>query len=407
MCLLDCRAAFRDSVLSHQMPAGIRLMKSSGTSRSPAALQNSRRVVVKIGSSLLVEPGGTHLNRAWLESLASDVAALRARGQEVLIVSSGAIALGRRRLELPAGRLRLEESQAAAAVGQIRLAHAWTEVLEQHGLTVAQLLLTLGDTEERRRYLNARGTVATLLRLGAVPVINENDTVATSEIRYGDNDRLAARVAQMVSADCLVLLSDVQGLYTADPARGAGATLIPEVRAITPEIERIAGGVTSDVGTGGMATKVAAARIALSAGCAMCVSTGRERHPLRRIEQHMPCTWFIPDTTPLAVRKQWIAGALQPAGELHVDAGASAALKRGKSLLPAGVTRVTGRFQRGDALVVRDPDGREIARGLSAYSSVDAGRILGRRSGEIEALLGFRGRDEMIHRDDLVLTDRS
>ncbi|HSN71462.1 MAG TPA: glutamate 5-kinase [Steroidobacteraceae bacterium] len=378
----------------------------SGSTRSAGAgvLARTRRVVVKIGSSLLVDAANGRLNRAWLESLAADIADWRARGREVLVVSSGAIALGRRQLQLPAGRLRLEESQAAAAVGQIRLAHAWKEVLEHHQFTVAQLLLTLGDTEQRRRYLNARSTVGTLLRLGAVPVINENDTVATSEIRYGDNDRLAARVAQMVSADCLVLLSDVDGLYTADPGRDPSARLIGEVHAISPEIERIAGGVSSDVGTGGMATKVAAARIALAAGCAMCVSTGRERHPLRRIESGAPCTWFLPDATPRAVRKQWIAGALKPAGELVVDAGACAALKRGKSLLPAGVTEVVGRFDRGDALIVRDAEGREIARGLSAYSSTDAERIRGRRSGEIEALLGFRGRDEMIHRDDLVLT---
>jgi len=367
------------------------------------ALTGARRVVVKIGSSLLVEPATGRLNRVWLDTLAADVAAWRTGGREVLIVSSGAIALGRRTLKLPAGRLRLEESQAAAAVGQIRLAHAWKEVLEQHGLTVAQLLLTLGDTEQRRRYLNARSTVLTLLRLGAIPVINENDTVATSEIRYGDNDRLAARVAQMVSAEALILLSDVDGLYTADPGREAGASLIREVRAITPEIERIAGGVSSDVGTGGMATKVAAARISLAAGCAMCIGAGRERHPLSRIDGGAACTWFLPDASPRAVRKQWIAGTLKPAGELSVDAGACAALRRGKSLLPAGVVRVSGQFDRGDAVIVRDPDGREIARGLSAYSSVDAERIVGRRSNEIEALLGFRGRTEIIHRDDLVL----
>jgi glutamate 5-kinase len=371
------------------------------------ALAKARRIVIKIGSSLLVEPASGRLNRVWLDTLAADVAAWRDGGREVLIVSSGAIALGRRTLKLPPGRLRLEESQAAAAVGQIRLAHAWKDVLEQHDLTVAQLLLTLGDTEERRRYLNARSTVVTLLRLGAIPVINENDTVATSEIRYGDNDRLAARVAQMVSADALILLSDVDGLYTADPGRDPGARLIPEVRAITPEIERIAGGVSSDVGTGGMATKVAAARIALAAGCAMCIAAGREQHALARIDTGAPCTWFVPETSSRAVRKQWIAGTLQPAGELSVDAGASAALRRGKSLLPAGVVRVTGRFDRGDAVIVRDPDGREIARGLSAYSSIDAQRILGRRSGEIEALLGFRGRAEMIHRDDLVLMSES
>jgi glutamate 5-kinase len=237
-----------------------------------------------------------------------------------------------------------------------------------------------------------------------VPVINENDTVATAEIRYGDNDRLAARVAQMISADCLVLLSDVDGLYTADPTRDATAQFIPEIRAITREIERMAGGSASAVGTGGMATKVAAAKIAVSAGCHMCVALGRELHPVRRIEEGARCSWFYPSATPATVRKQWIAGSLQPAGELYVDAGAAAALSRGKSLLPAGVTRVTGRFERGDALIVRDPEGREIARGLSAYSSADAEHLRGRHSNEIEAVLGFHGRDEIIHRDDLVLT---
>ena len=367
-------------------------------------LTQARRVVVKVGSALLVDAGTGQLNRTWLETLAADVHALRSRGQEVLLVSSGAIALGRRHLGLEPGRLRLEESQAAAAVGQIRLAHAWKDVLEQHGHTVAQILLTFGDTEERRRYLNARSTLGTLLRLGAIPVINENDTVATSEIRYGDNDRLAARVAQMMSADCLVLLSDVDGLYTADPTRDPSAQFIPEIRRITPEIERMAGGASSAVGSGGMATKIAAAKIAVTAGCHMCVAAGRETHALKRIEEGVRCSWFYPATTPATVRKQWIAGTLKPAGEVYVDAGAASALRTGKSLLPAGVTRVAGRFERGDALIVRDPEGLELARGLSAYSSDDVQRLQGRRSAEIETLLGYRGRDEIIHRDDLVVT---
>ncbi len=353
---------------------------------------------------MLVERSTGQVNRVWLETLAQDIKHLRERGQEVLLVSSGAIALGRRQLGLAPGKLKLEESQAAAAVGQIRLAHAWTEVLEQHGLTVAQILLTFTDTEERRRYLNARSTLATLLRLGSIPVINENDTVATAEIRYGDNDRLAARVAQMISADCLVLLSDVDGLYTADPSRDPAARFIPEVRGITAEIEAMAGGVSSDVGSGGMATKVAAAKIAVSAGCHMSVSLGKELHPLKRIEEGARCSWFYPDANPATVRKQWIAGTLKPAGELTIDAGALLALNRGKSLLPAGITRVCGRFERGDAVLVRSLEGQEIARGLSAYSSVDAERIRGRQSSEIEELLGYRGRDEMIHRDDLVIT---
>ena len=367
-------------------------------------LRSARRVVVKVGSALLVDAATGRLNRGWLAALAEDLAGVRRGGQELVVVSSGAIALGRGPLQLAAGRLRLEESQAAAAVGQIRLAHAWTEVLEQTGLTVAQVLLTLGDTEQRRRYLNARGTLFTLLRLGAVPVINENDTVATAEIRYGDNDRLAARVAQMLSADCLVLLSDVDGLYSADPARDADATLIQQVARITPEIEAMAGGVSSAVGSGGMATKLAAAKISLAAGCHMCVANGRETHPLRRIAEGARCTWFVAEASPLTVRKQWIAGSLQPVGELHVDAGAVRALRDGRSLLPAGVTKVGGRFDRGDPVVVRAPDGAEVARGLCAYSNGDAERIRGRRSSDLEELLGFRGRDEMIHRDDLVLT---
>jgi glutamate 5-kinase len=367
-------------------------------------LTEARRVVVKVGSALLVDPASGRLHRDWLATLAQDLASLRAQGQELVVVSSGAIALGRGPLGLAAGRLRLEESQAAAAVGQIRLAHAWTEVLEHEGLTVAQVLLTLGDTEQRRRYLNARSTLFTLLRFGAVPVINENDTVATAEIRYGDNDRLASRVAQMISADCLVLLSDIDGLYTADPSRDSDAGFIPEVLKVTPEIESMAGGTTSGVGSGGMATKLAAGKIALAAGCHMCVANGRERHPLRRLVEGARCTWFVAEVSPLTVRKQWIAGSLQPVGELHVDTGAVRALRDGRSLLPAGVTRVAGRFDRGDPVVVRGPDGAEIARGLTAYSQADAERIRGRRSSELETLLGFRGRDEMIHRDDLVLS---
>jgi glutamate 5-kinase len=360
-------------------------------------------VVVKVGSALLAEAGSGRVNRGWLESLAEDIAALRARGQEVVVVSSGAIALGRRQLGLPAGRLRLEESQAAAAAGQIRLAHAWKEVLEQHGFAVAQVLLTLGDTEERRRYLNARNTLTTLLRLGAIPVINENDTVATAEIRYGDNDRLAARVAQMVSADALVLLSDVDGLYTADPRRDRQARLVPLVEAITPEIEAMAGGSASDVGSGGMVTKLLAAKIAVAAGCHMCIAAGREHNPLRNIASGARCTWFEAAASPVTLRKQWIAGLLKPAGELQVDEGAARALGDGRSLLPAGVVKVVGRFDKGDVVIVRGPSGVEIARGLAAYSSPEAMLICGRKSGELEGLLGYRGRDEMIHRDDLVL----
>jgi glutamate 5-kinase len=373
---------------------------------SATPLLQARRVVIKVGSALLVDAASGRLNRDWLETLAADVADMRKRDQEVLLVSSGAIALGRRSLALPSGRLKLEESQAAAAVGQIRLAHAWKEVLEQHGLSVAQILLTFADTEERRRYLNARSTLNTLLKLGAVPVINENDTVATTEIRFGDNDRLAARVAQMITADCLVLLSDVDGLYTSDPTRDPDAQFVAEIRDITPEIERMGAGSASVMGSGGMATKIAAAKIAVGAGCRMCVALGRELHPVRRVQEGARCSWFYPSASPGTLRKQWIAGILKPAGEVFVDDGAAAALRRGKSLLPAGVARITGDFERGDALVVRDSAARELARGLSAYSSQDAERLRGRQSHEIEALLGYRGRDELIHRDDLVLTAR-
>ena len=368
-----------------------------------APLTQARRIVVKVGSALLVDGETGRVNRTWLETLIEDLLRLRKRGQRVILVSSGAIALGRRRLGLKHGTLRLEESQAAAAVGQIRLAHAYKELLEGCDVTVAQVLLTLEDSERRRRYLNARATLEALLALGALPVINENDTVATAEIRYGDNDRLAARVAQMVGADCLVLLSDVEGLYSADPNREPGARFIHEVPEITPEIEAMAGRSASQVGSGGMTAKIAAARIAVAAGCHMCIAAGVHRHPLRRIEEGADCTWFVPSATPAAARKQWIAGTLRPAGALTIDAGALRALLEGRSLLPAGVTGARGRFDRGDTVSVLAADGAEIARGMVAYSDVDAARIMGRKSSEIADILGFRGRDEMIHRDDLVL----
>jgi glutamate 5-kinase len=366
-------------------------------------LTDAKRVVVKVGSALLVDGEKGRLNRLWLESFVADVARLRKRHQDVILVSSGAIALGRRHLNLSPGKLRLEESQAAAAVGQIRLAHAYKELLDVHEITVAQILLTLGDTEQRRRYLNARGTLNTLLSLGAVPVINENDTVATAEIRYGDNDRLAARVAQMVGADCLILLSDIDGLYTSNPHQNPDAEFISRVLDISPAIEAMAGGVTSSMGTGGMQTKIAAAKIAVAAGCHLCIAKGASQHPLKRIEDGARCTWFVPSSTPLATRKQWIAGTLKPAGAIAVDEGAVRALFGGKSLLPAGVTRAMGRFERGDTVSILGPDGIEVARGICAYSDGDAARIIGRKSMEIEKLLGFRGRDEIVHRDDLVL----
>jgi glutamate 5-kinase len=367
-------------------------------------LDTARRLIVKIGSALLVDQATGTIHRTWLEALMEDLARCRSRGQEVLIVSSGAIAVGRRHLGLAGSALKLEEKQAAAATGQIRLAHAYQEALAKHGITVAQILLTPDDTEERRRHLNARATLNQLLALGAVPVINENDTVATTEIRFGDNDRLAARVAQMVSADTLVLLSDIDGLYSGDPRKDKTARLIPEVRELTAEIEAMAGPALPGDSSGGMVTKLAAARIAMTAGCRMVIAMGKSLRPLAAIENGAAATWFIPSSEPLTARKRWIAGALNPVGLLTVDDGAAAALQRGKSLLPAGIVGVEGEFERGDAVVVRARRGTEAARGLTAYSSGDIRRIAGHKSGEIAAILGYRGRDEVIHRDDLVLT---
>ncbi len=370
-----------------------------------SSLANCRRVVVKIGSSLLVDGASGRLRVAWLGALAADIARCQERGQETVLVSSGAIALGRRALGLASGALRLEEKQAAAASGQIRLAHAYQDALGKFGIGAAQVLLTGDDTESRRRYLNAKSTLTTLLGLKAVPVINENDTVATEEIRYGDNDRLAARVAQMVSADCLVLLTDIDGLYDSDPSANSDAKLIPEVREITPAIESMAGTTRSvDMGTGGMVTKIAAAKIAMAAGCRMVLTDGRVEGPLARVEAGGRCTWFLPSANPRTARKNWIASGLKPSGTLVLDDGAVRALARGKSLLPAGISAIKGDFQRGDAVILQDGAGTEVGRGLSAYSAADARRILGHKSGEIEGLLGYRGRDEMVHRDDLVVT---
>ena len=368
-----------------------------------APLAEARRLVVKIGSALLVDEPTGRIRRTWLNALADDVARCRRRGQEIVLVSSGAIAVGREHLGLRGRALRLEEKQAAAATGQIRLAHAYQESLARHDITVAQILLTLEDTENRRRHLNGRSTIDQLLRLGVVPVINENDTVATAEIRFGDNDRLAARVGQMISADALVLLSDIDGLYTGDPKRRADAHLVPEVRELTPALESMAGEAPPGYSSGGMVTKLAAARICLGAGCRMAIARGTALHPLRALDEGAPCTWFVPSAEPRTARKRWIAGALKPIGTLTVDAGAAAALAKGRSLLPAGVTGVAGDFQRGDPVAIRTPDGRTIGQGLSAYAADDARRIAGQRSHRIEAILGYRGRDEMIHRDDLVL----
>ncbi len=367
-------------------------------------LEHAERLVIKVGSSMLVNPDGS-LRNQWLKGLAEDIAQARLRGTDVIIVSSGAIALGRRKLGLNTGKLKLEESQAAAAVGQIALAQGWQEALAAHALVSAQVLLTLTDTEVRRRYLNARATLNTLLARDAIPVINENDTVATSEIRYGDNDRLAARVSSMMSASCLVLLSDVDGLYTAEPAT-PGAQFIPVVSDITPEIIAMAGAPVSGMGSGGMITKIEAARIATAAGASMIITAGHENRPLQRMLDGARATWFLSSATPATARKRWIAGSLEPAGQLIIDDGAARALERGRSLLPAGVHDVKGNFSRGDTVAICTLQGVEIARGLAAYDSADAAKIAGKKSSAIEALLGLSGRDEMIHRDDLVMTGK-
>jgi glutamate 5-kinase len=362
-----------------------------------------KRIVIKIGSALLVDRT-SGLKKAWLDAMCEDIAALVARGVEVLVVSSGAIAMGRTVLDLASGALKLEESQAAAAVGQIALARAWSESLSRHEIVAGQILLTLGDTEERRRYLNARATISQLMKLKAVPVINENDTVATTEIRYGDNDRLAARVATMVGADLLVLLSDIDGLYTAPPHLDPEAKFLEYIAAITPEIEVMAGGPASELSRGGMRTKIDAGKIATSAGCAMIIASGKVEHPLQAIVDGARHSWFAPSSEPVTARKTWIAGQLLPAGRLIVDDGAERALHSGKSLLPAGVRTVDGDFSRGDTVAILSLDGREIARGLAGYDAQEARQIAGRKSIEIGPILGYPGRSAMVHRDDLVMT---
>ena len=366
-------------------------------------LKRFRRIVVKVGSSLLIDSEAGEVRAAWLSALAADIAGLHGEGRDVLIVSSGSIALGRSRLKLPRGTLKLEESQAAAAVGQIALARIWSKVLADHGIGAGQVLVTLQDTEERRRYLNARSTIAKLLEWRAVPVINENDTVATNEIRYGDNDRLAARVATMASADLLILLSDIDGLYDAPPHLNPDAKLIPVVKRVTADIEAMAGSATSELSRGGMHTKIEAAKIATTSGTHMLIASGKIDHPLQAIIDGGRCTWFLTSANPVTARKRWIAGSLEPKGTLTIDAGAVAALRAGKSLLPAGVIRVDGRFARGDAVIVRGPNTHEIGRGLVAYDADDAEKIRGRSSSDAAQILGISGRAEMIHRDDLVV----
>jgi glutamate 5-kinase len=370
-------------------------------------LSNYRRIVVKIGSALLVDLE-SGVRRTWLESLAADLGAIWERGGEIIIVSSGSIALGRRQMSTHdaslAGRaLKLEESQAAAAIGQIALGRVWSEMLGDYGMQAGQILLTLGDTEERRRYLNARDTIGQLLAWRSVPIINENDTVATNEIRYGDNDRLAARVASMMDANLLVLLSDIDGLYTAPPSEDPNAKLLETVDAITPEIEAMAGESASVISSGGMRTKIAAAKIATQAGTEMVIASGKVAHPLKELDQGGRSTWFAASMNPINNRRRWIAGTLETSGSLTIDAGAITALKSGKSLLPAGVTDVKGEFSRGDTVLILDSGGRTIGRGLVEYDFEDAKKSKGRSSDELTKSLGESYRSVLIHRDDMVI----
>jgi glutamate 5-kinase len=381
----------------------MRFRPNDPMTQKPPALADFRRIVVKVGSSLLIDAAAGCVKQGWLASLVADVARLHGEGRDLLVVSSGAIALGRSVLKLPRGPLKLEDSQAAAAVGQIELARTWSAALALHGLSAGQILVTLGDTEERRRYLNARSTITKLLEWRAVPVINENDTVATNEIRYGDNDRLGARVATMVSADLLVLLSDIDGLYDKPPGTNADAKLVPVVERITAEIEAMAGTANSELSRGGMQTKIEAGKIATTGGTHMVIASGRVDHPLQAVADGASSTWFLTPVNPVTSRKKWIAGSLEPKGVLTIDAGAVAALRRGNSLLPVGVIRIDGQFARGDAVIVRGPDGAEIGRGLVAYDAGDAEKVKGRPTSDIVLVLGIEGRAEMIHRDDLAL----
>ena len=365
-----------------------------------APLSQAKRVVVKIGSALLVEAGA--LRAPWLASLAEDVAGLKKRGQDVVLVSSGSIALGRAALGLPDSPLALEQSQAAAAVGQIRLARAYEEALAPHGITTAQVLVTLEDSANRRRYLNSRATLEQLLALGVVPIVNENDTIATDEIRYGDNDRLAAQIAVTIGADVLVLLSDVDGFYSGNPKTDTAARRYDRIEKITPQIEAMAGDAGTGLSKGGMKTKILAAKTAAAGGAAMAITQGSVLNPLTSLESGAPATWFSAETDPQAARKRWIA-AMKPKGELQVDEGAVKALSAGKSLLPAGVVGVSGTFGRGDPVAIFGPDGARLGIGLTRYTAIEAGKIKGQRSDRIEDLLGYPGRAALVHRDDMAL----
>ncbi|UTS80541.1 glutamate 5-kinase [Phaeobacter piscinae] len=367
-----------------------------------ATLTDAQRIVVKIGSALLVDRRSGALRADWLRALAADVAWLKSMGKDVILVSSGSIALGRRVLGLAAQELPLEQSQAAAAVGQIRLAGAYEEALAPHEITTAQVLVTLEDSADRRRYLNSRATLETLIGLGVVPIVNENDTIATDEIRYGDNDRLAAQVAVTVGADALILLSDVDGFYTANPALDPTARRYDIIDQITPEIEAMAGDGVSGLSKGGMITKLLAAKMATAAGCAMAITEGSPDNPLKLLENGAASTWFAAQDDPQVARKRWIA-AMKTRGVVSVDEGAARALGSGKSLLPAGIRHIEGDFGRGDPLAILGPDGRKLGQGLSRYTAEEASAIKGCQSIEIEAILGYAGRAAVIHRDDMAL----
>lgn len=367
-------------------------------------LAQSQRIVIKTGSALVTQDDTDLPRSEWMASLAADIAQLKAEGKSVILVSSGAVALGRNQLGMKAkSALRLDEKQAAAACGQVALMEAWRSAFASHGLNVAQLLLTLDTSEYRNRYLNARSTLETLLDLGVVPIVNENDTIATSELRFGDNDRLAARVAEMAGADTLVILSDIDGMYTADPRKQADAELIPVIEDITPEIERMAGKPGSSVGSGGMITKIQAAKIAHGAGCSTLIAAGRPAHPLRSLRENGGGSWFTASTTPTSARRRWIAGGLRAGGSITIDAGAEKALLAGKSLLAAGVTAVEGEFIRGEAVRVLSANGTLLAKGLIAYTAEETRAIKGHKSEAFEQLIGFKGKNALIHRDDLVL----
>jgi|TARA_B100001750_G_C15480800_1_gene585297 glutamate 5-kinase len=365
-------------------------------------IKKAKRIVIKIGSSLLFDEKEGKFNYDWLRSLASDISRLRKEKKEVILVSSGAILSGKKQLDIKQKNIKLDMKQAISAIGQIHLMQAYQMELKKYKILTAQVLLTLDDTEQRRRSLNARNTIVNLLNIGAIPIVNENDTTTTTEIRYGDNDRLAARIAQISSADCLILLSNIDGLYKNDPSKNRNAKFIPKVEKINKEIEAMASNTVSAYGSGGMVTKISAAKTAMSSGCHMVISSGKIKNPIKAIINGSKCTWFIPSRNPLTARKQWIVGSMQPPGNIIVDKGAASAIQNKKSLLPAGITKVEGNFERGDSVIIKKIDGTEIARGLTNYSSKDAKLLVGKKSQEIKKILGYSGREELIHKDNLV-----